>query len=273
MPVPVLRAANRSAASALPDPWPALRRSKFGVQFFQGQLYMLAGPPGAGKTMLALDAAIKMNVPTLYVSADSDELTMAVRAACAVSHHNARDVRKTMARGMFKDVYGEALKGSLIRFEFDPSNPSITDIGHMLEAYHEVEGQYPRLLVVDTLMNVEGGSDNEWASIRQTAKDFHWLARKTKACLLVLHHTSEQNSDWILQAPPRSAIQGKVSQLPSVIVTVANRSGEMFLAVVKNRFGQADPGASEPLRFIVDMATVRVWDEPMMGERINGGFL
>ena len=248
----------------MPDPWPGLRNSKYGVQFFPGQLYMLAGPPGAGKTMLALDAALKMNVPTLYVSADSDEMTMAVRAASAVTHHNSRDVRKTMSHGMFQEVYGEALANSPIRFEFEPSNPTIQDIGHMLEAYYEVESQYPQMLVVDTLMNVEGSSENEWASIRQTAKDLHWLARKTKTCLWILHHTSEQNSDWIMKAPPRAAIQGKVSQLPAVILTAAHDQGELWVAVVKNRFGEADPGATSPLRFIADLATVRIWDEPMM---------
>lgn len=214
--------------------------------------------------------ALKMARPTLYVSADSDELTMTVRAASAVTHDNSRDVRKTLANGFFHEVYGDALSGSPLRFEFEPANPTIEDIGLMLEAYHEAEGAYPELLVVDTLMNVEGSSENEWASMRQTAKNLHWLARKTKACLLVLHHTSEQDKTWITTAPPRNAIQGKVSQLPSVILTAANYQGELFVAVVKNRFGEADPGADNPLRFIVDMARVRVWDEPMMATQGRG---
>lgn len=226
---------------------------------------MLAGPPGAGKTMVALVAAIKMAVPTLYFSADSDEDTMAARAGAAVTGHPVSSVAETIAHGLFAEEYGPALESLPLRFVFDPSEPSISDIAHAYTAWLEVWGTPPHLIVVDNLMNMKGDDGNEWQAMRQACKDLQFFARKTKACVLLLHHTSEQESGNIESAPPRGAIQGKVSQLPAVIVTVANRDGEMFMAIVKHRSGPQDPMARNPIRMVVDFATCRIWDSTMAG--------
>lgn len=264
MPVPLLRGANTASGQELPDPYPALAQSKYQVHFYPGQFCMLAGSPGAGKTMLALDMAIRMGVPTLYISADSDDITMRIRAASMLTGHDQRDVRRVAKAGLFADIYGPVLEKLDIRFVFDPSEPSMVDITHALEAYLEINGRYPALVVVDNICNVDTGTDNEWQGIKLAAKDFHYLSRKTKACVLVLHHTSEQDPRWISYAPPRSAIQGKISQLQSLILTVGSDGSEMYIAVVKNRFGDRDPAAVDPFRFIVDFGRGQIWDRPLM---------
>lgn len=222
---------------------------------------MLAGPPGAGKSMLALSAALKMGeqgATCLYISADSDEDTMAARAAAAITGHPVNDVLKTIQYGLFRQEYGDRLKKFPIRFEYDPTDPSVQDIANALTAWVEVWGAPPALLVIDTLMNMSGSDANEWQAMRQSIKDLHYLARKSRMCVLVLHHTSEQDSTHIESAPPRSAIQGKVSQLPSMVLTVANFAGQLFVGVVKQRHGSADPMAREPIRMQVDFATCQV---------------
>lgn len=275
MPMSLLRAANQKTTLPLPDPWPALANSKFEVQFLPAQFVMIAGPPGAGKTFLAMDAALKMGVPTLYLSCDSDESTMVVRAAAAVTGHTQREVRSVLRHGLFKDTYGEQLRGSNLRLDFEPTNPSMADLTHIVDCYFELEGTYPRLLILDNVMNLEVDGDNEWAGLRRASKALHWLGRKTKACVLALHHTSEQDSRFTkdLRAPPRSAIQGKISQMAPLILTVDSDGYEMWIAVVKNRFGRDDKNANDPIRFIVDLARAQIWDEPEMvrRERLHSG--
>lgn len=263
MPIPLSRAASGRVAAALPDPFPALARSKYQAKFRRGQLCMLAGPPGAGKTMVALIAAIKMSVPTLYFSADSDEDTMAARAAAAITGHQVTAVSETIQHGLFSEQYGTQVQDLPIRFVFDPSEPAITDIAHAYSAWLEVWGTGPHLVVIDNLMNMRGDGE-EWTAMRQACKDLQWFSRKTKACVLLLHHTSEQDSNYIESAPPRSSIQGKVSQLPAMILTIANRDGEMFLAVVKNRSGPQDPKAKSPIRLVADFTNCRIF-EPLSG--------
>lgn len=228
---------------------------------------MFAGAPGAGKTTAALIMAIKCNVPTLYVSADSDEITMAARAACAVSGHDYKTVRQSQTAGLYDELYGEQINQLPIRFVFDPSEPSLDDIGNAITAWVELWGEYPSLIVIDNLMNCRNDdTGNEWTGMRATVKALHWMARRTKACVWLLHHTSEQSEQWITSAPPRSAIQGKLAQLPEVVLTLANHEGLLWVAIAKNRHGKSDPLAKAPLRWIVDFVTMHIWDEPMMRE-------
>jgi hypothetical protein len=79
----------------------------------------------------------------------------------------------------------------------------------------------------------------EWSGLRSAIKELKYLARDTNASLLLLHHTSEAvNGD---PCPPRSALQGKVAQLPALICTVAQDArGFLAVAPVKNRYGKAD---------------------------------
>jgi hypothetical protein len=237
---------------------------------------MLAGPAGAGKTMLALVLALKMNVPTLYVSADSDESTMGARVASALTGDTQGTVRDAQRIGVFGDVYGEALNAIPIRFSFDPSEPSIEDLANMITAYRDLWSDAPQLIIVDNLMNMTQGSEsgNEWGGMRQTMKDLHWLARQTRAHVMVLHHTAEAPDGkfdaWASVAPPRRAIQGKLSQLPSLILTVGLNGSELFVAVTKNRFGEADKDAVSPVRMVVDFNRVQIWDQTMAGNVAYG---
>jgi predicted ATP-dependent serine protease len=221
---------------------------------------MWAGPPGAGKTYMALIAAVRMKVPTLYVSADSDEDTMAARLGAAITKHDVYTVAETISHGLFTEEYGPVVGDLPIRFAFDPSEPSIADIANALEAWIEVQGEPPHLVVIDNLMNMAGEGGNEFELMRRNCKDLQWLARKSKACVLVLHHTSEGDEKYLISAPPRSAIQYKVNQLPSLIMTMANDNGLMSFAVVKNRFGPQDPKALNPVLMDVDFTNCQVHD-------------
>jgi hypothetical protein len=57
---------------------------------------MFAGAPGAGKSTLALALALKTNVPTLYISADTNAHTMAMRLASMISGKSQSDVEQKL---------------------------------------------------------------------------------------------------------------------------------------------------------------------------------
>ena len=73
--------------------------------------------------------------------------------------------------------------------------------------------------------------------MRAIMKELKFLARATNAAVIVLHHTSEAVQGTPCQ--PRSALQGKVAQLPALICTLGVAGTSMAVAPVKNRYGRA----------------------------------
>lgn len=202
----------------------------------RAEVSLFAAAPGAGKSMLSLALALKSNVPTLYISADTNAHTMAVRLASMISGKSQGEVEGKLGVdiGWTKAVLA---KGSHIVWSFE-SSPTLEDIDEEVQAFEELWGCPPTLIIVDNLMDVATDGGEEFASMRAIMKELKYLARQTNAAIVVLHHTSE----GVMGTPcqPRSAIQGKVSQLPALICTLGTVGNSMAVAVVKNRYGKAD---------------------------------
>jgi KaiC/GvpD/RAD55 family RecA-like ATPase len=227
---------------------------------------MVAAAPNAGKSMFALIYAVRAAVPTLFFSADTDTATVMMRAASHLSGHAQVTVEQNLNKRA--NHYNKELENiSHIQWVFD-SNPSLDDIEMEIKAYIELYGIAPELIVVDNLMNVAAESDNEWAGLRQIMMEFHDMARKTQACVLVLHHVSEQSEYGKADKPsPRRSIHGKVSQLPSLILTLgySPQEGVLRVAAVKNRFGPMDSTGEDYASLFVNFGAVQIGDSDAMG--------
>ena len=206
----------------------------------RAEVSMFAGTPGVGKSTLALALALKSRVPTLYISADTNAHTMAMRLASMISGKNQTDVERLMDTdtGWTKAILA---KGSHIVWSFE-SSPTLQDIDEEVQAFEELWGCPPSAIFVDNLMDIATDGGEEFASMRAIMKELKYLARATNAAIIVLHHTSEA----VLGDPcqPRSALQGKVAQLPALICTLGVVGTSMAVAPVKNRYGRADANAN-----------------------------
>jgi hypothetical protein len=227
---------------------------------------MVAAAPNAGKSMFALIYAVKANVPTLFFSADTDTATVMMRAASHLSGHEQLLVESNLLSNRhYYDKYLSDMEN--IQFVFD-SSPSLDDIELEIKAYVELFGVPPELIVVDNLMNVVAESDNEWAGLRAIMVEFHDMARKTEACVLVLHHVSEQTEYGKTTEPPaRRAIHGKVSQLPALIITLGfdPHNSILKVAAVKNRFGPHTADGSDHIGLFVSYKICQINDADPMG--------
>jgi len=157
--------------------------------------------------------------------------------------------------------YNQFSDTDVIKTKIANENPGwdADDIELEIEAFYELNGQYPELVVVDNLLDCTHSDGDEWASMRSLLREFKWWARETGAAFLVLHHTSEAVSGN--PAPPRSAIQGKVAQTPALILTVANTTeGFMCVAPVKNRYGPADPSGTNVTWLVYEPARMHLGD-------------
>lgn len=264
------RAWNSSTTKAtpLPEVWKTLTAKE--IKFRRGQVCMVAAAPNAGKSMLALIYAIKAGVRTLFFSADTDASTITMRVAAAISQHAQNVVEQSLLKN--PHYYDEELaKVTNIEWVFD-SSPTLDDMELEIKAYVELYGVMPELIVIDNLMNVVTDSENEWAALRSIMVELHDMARKTEACVLVLHHVSEASEYGSpTLPPPRRSIHGKVSQLPSTILTLGYdpAQGLLRVAAVKNRFGQHSADGSDNGTLFVNFATCQINDADAMGRAVR----
>ena len=246
-------------AAPLPDVWDTLKNKQ--VRFRRGQLTMVAAAPNAGKSMFALVYAIKAKVPTLFFSADTDVTTVMIRAASHVSGHAQITVEQNLdVKSAYYDDSFEKMRH--IQWVFD-SSPSLDDIELEVKAYQELYGIAPQLIVVDNLMNVAAETDNEWAGLRAIMMELHDLARNTEACVLVLHHVSEASEYGDGTYPPaRRSIHGKVSQLPSLMLTLGYDplGKQLRVAAVKNRFGPNSADGKDWVALDANYAACQIGD-------------
>lgn len=230
---------------------------------------MVAAAPNAGKSMFALVYAIRAGVPTLFFSADTDTTTVMIRAAAHISGHVQTTVEENIRRNPAH--YNKDLEQmSHIQWVFD-SSPNIDDIEHEIKAYIELYGEAPQLIVIDNLMNVVAETDNEWAGLRAIMVEFHDMARKTDACVMVLHHVSEQSEyGSVFEPSARKAIHGKVSQLPALILTLGYDpySHVLRVACVKNRFGKHAADGKDYIGLFTNFACCDIRDADAMGRML-----
>jgi predicted ATP-dependent serine protease len=227
----------------------------------RAEVSMIAGTPGAGKSTLALALALRANLPTLYLSADTNAHTMAMRLYSMITGVSQSEAEKVISQDPIGARNRLALT-SHIYWSFD-SNPSLGDIDNEVTAIEELLGESPALIVIDNLMDITMDGGEEFSNMRNALRELKFLARDTNAAILVLHHTKESYSGTPCQ--PRSSLQGMVAQLPALILTVGQQDGLLGVASVKNRYGKADPSGNSPLwlqfnpeyMFIADLEEAR----------------
>lgn len=219
----------------LPTVFPALEAA--GIRPRRATVTMIAATPASLKSMLTLYWVARMGLPVLFFSADTDQYESMKRAAAMVTGASQSQVERDIVAGQ-RQPYLDRLADLNIRWVFE-TDPTYEDLALETAAYVEVYGEFPKIIVIDNLMNVVGDNENEFGSMRDTTKALKRLNRITGASVFVLHHMSEQEKDNGVP-PARRRLQGKVSQLPELILSLALVGDELRICAVKNRFGKGD---------------------------------
>jgi predicted ATP-dependent serine protease len=189
------------------------------IVFRRAEISMIAGTPGAGKSSVALALALRAKVPTLYVSADTNAHTMAMRLLSMITGKTQSEAEHMLENDVAdsREVINENSGHIFWSFE---SSPTLDDLDQEVSAFEELWGCSPTLIVIDNLMDMANDGGEEFANMRSTLKELKYLARDTNAAVVVLHHTKESYTGTPCQ--PRSALQGMVAQLPALICTVGS---------------------------------------------------
>lgn len=245
------------AGAPLPVVWKTFAQA--GINFVRSDLTMVAGPPGGGKSVLALNYALSAGVPTLYISCDMGEFLTAVRSAAILTNTDIASLKEemvsTQGRDHYRAVIADRVNNVYMAYE---SRPNPDDVMDITRAFEELWGIPPEFTVFDNLMNAFSGSDNEWTGLRELSHVFHYIAQDMGSAVTLLHHVNLGGYDINFPAP-LWAIKGQVSELPAVILTLSKGEGVMRVAAVKNRHGESDYSAKKfiELDFIESKGIVR----------------
>lgn len=240
----------------LPDPYRVFGREQ--INFRRGATAMIAGVPGAFKSVLALNMVkhwADQGVSTMYFSADGDEFTVVRRLAGIITGDDSDVVESNMTR---RDVdrYEQAL-ASLEGVEFEYEQFEFEELVIRVKQYEAIYGAYPDVIVIDNLIDF-ASNPYAWDEMQAFIKNLDGLVKETKAHGLILHHAklpdrnpNARNPLPLGDAPPNHMIQGRMTQFPTVAITLGADGLNLRAACVKNRNGRQDPDASKQIGFTV----------------------
>lgn len=265
---------NTSVPPALPLVEELTPLYDLGVGPRRGEVIMIAGRSGSGKSSFALWLAEQWGLDTLYFSADMSARQASSKLAAMLTNKSVGDVENAMLDGT-GDHYLEALGGSRIKFSFR-SPIRWNYVIEELNTWVTLHNRYPEVMVFDNLMDFENAESEytEQMFVMQALSD---LSRETGATILILHHASDKSWDADsrpFRPPSRKEVKGGLSEKPEMTLSVAlnNQVNDFHVAPIKNRMGFQDPTGDTFATLVTDPTKNRYWS-PRIGDYAvrNGG--
>jgi hypothetical protein len=215
-----------------------------GVQVCKGQLSLFVGPPGAGKSLLAMNYMVRADVPSLAFLLDIDQLSAAARFGSILTGDKFGKVKAEI------DSYSDTLS-SLRDIQVQFHALDMDDIRLQVSAYEQRYGLAPDLVVIDNLGNLTSAMENEWALLKALTLELDLLAREMNCAVIACAHMTDMETT---SPAGRTKLLGKVSQYPRLILSVGFDpiTGEYKVSAVKNSSGPSDVSASHPITMYAD---------------------
>lgn len=238
-----------------------------GTHFRRGQLVLVSAGPGTGKSGFTLTVALRSKVPCLYFSADSDAFEQLKRSISIQTGWSQERASKAILEDRLDEVRTHLI-GLPIRMHYSAS-PTLDVIETQIEAYEEVYGDYPDLIVVDNVTNVRldrpDGDDDPFSGLESLMDYLHTMARETSACVVGLHHVTSGYNDSA-KAIPLSGVKGQISRVPEMVLTLFRKPGDEYtpdalcVSTVKQRGGKADPSGQTYVELDFDGGSMAIRD-------------
>lgn len=233
--------ASPEAGEALPTVFRGF--DDYGIHFRRGQLSLLAAASGGCKSAIAVHIATHGKIPSMYCSADTDTNTLGSRVAASVTGRLV-DVCESDLRANDDNLWRVLAQETAHVWFYWETTPSCQDIDDEVTAYAIENGEYPHLIVIDNLINVETDGEAGHAQKDGVLTYLAMLAESTNAHVLVLHHVTKQyvNGDIPI---PKEGLLDSVDKRPRLVLTAYRiDDNHVGVRVVKNSGGKAYTDAS-----------------------------
>lgn len=182
------RAVQRSDSygSRLRLPWYDLEKY---VTLYTRQLVMLAGGPGGGKSTIAVNLAMAVDAPVLYIAQDSEQSVISRMAAIGLGIDVA-DAADRMQKERTRLEMGSALAEIRPSLVIATGAHTVELIEERILALTEWLGHAPRMVILDNLIDTlaPGFHYNDPGFYSYLLPQLKQQAQDLDTCMIVLHH-------------------------------------------------------------------------------------
>lgn len=177
------------------------------------------------------------------------------RAAAVATGYTQDDIEQILNEGDSSGIEAAVTANAGHMFWSFETTPDPDHIEIELNAYLEVMGDWPEVLVFDNLKNIFlGGDAGEFEALEQICEYLHNLARDTNCAVIALHHVAgEQNENGMVPIP-LTGVRGRVTKTPEVVLTLHRTDQHLNISPVKNRNGKAQASGKWFLQISSDLS-------------------
>ena len=223
-----------------------------------GFVTLLAGDPGAGKSMAALDwvrvAVTNGNWPTGEKCDTPNCTAVWVEAESSQQLLNDRSKQLKVPR---KLCYLPSFGGDLF------GQPDLNDMEHQQQLLNVVKARKPKLIVVDSLGGANAGGENKIEEVRPLMNFLADLARDEDAAVLLIHHFKKpsQQEDMSVAMYRVRGSGGIIAFSRSIIACEKTKAGAI-LRSIKSNLGPIPPPLNMSFKFDGDNGIEKIIYEP-----------
>lgn len=224
-------------------PWRALDQI---VTLRTGELVVIGGAAGGGKSTLAANMAISMTDPMLYCAQDSPASVLSRMTALALSTETA-GVQVGMTDEDERNIIAARLENVRPNLVLNRGPITVEYIRQMCIALREWMGIAPRAIIIDNLIDliVKGRSHHETTFYSVVLPDLKHVALEQDTCIMALHHVTRGGGSTHGRGQGPMAINDLLyageREARHVWGVYNDGGGNIFVQVLKQQDGRADP--------------------------------
>ena len=235
-----------AAGTRLPMPWVALNEL---VTVRTGELVTMAGAPGGGKSTVAVNLAMLVNYPVLYLAQDSPHSVLG-RLAALGSGNATRDAARMINNEHQRDELADGLENTRPTLVINRGAVTLDQIEHKVYALREWLGKSPPLVIVDNLIDtiVPGTTHGDMSFYTTALPTLKQMAIEHDFTCILLHHVTRGGGRETSHARGTKGMSmndllfaGERESRHVWGVYHNEGSDEMYLQVLKQQDGRADP--------------------------------
>lgn len=240
--------AGHTVGDRIDLPWPHLNRD---LSIHTKELVLVAGAPGAGKSVFALNVAMSMEEPVLYIAQDSVPSVLARVAALALGVEISWIFDALRIPSKKEEIMND-LADAYPNLFIHSGSVTVEGIEARLEALTEVLGKAPQMVIIDNLidMQVPGSHHQELGFYAMVLPELKQISHRHNTCIVALHHVTRPEGLGTTPLKMTHLLFSGERDAEHVLgIFHGPEKDRMLVQILKQRDGAADPegGLQVPL--------------------------